>query len=74
VRKLSFMGSMTTVAAVSRAAADSITPLSLELGGKNASTVFEDADLELAIRNVVDCVLGGGSSIKREHALLFRGS
>ncbi len=40
--------------AVSKLAADNITPLSLELGGKNAFIVFDDADLDLAVRNAVD--------------------
>lgn len=54
VKKISFTGSTRAGAAVSKLAADGITPLTLELGGKNALLVLEDADLELAVRNAVD--------------------
>ncbi|KIW24246.1 uncharacterized protein PV07_09974 [Cladophialophora immunda] len=54
VRKVSFTGSTRAGAAVSKLAADSITPLSLELGGKNCLIVFEDADMDLAVRNIID--------------------
>lgn len=54
VKKLSFTGSSNAGIAVSKIAAESLIPLSLELGGKNAIIVFEDADLDLALRNAVD--------------------
>ncbi|KAJ9641169.1 uncharacterized protein PV06_01027 [Exophiala oligosperma] len=54
VRKVSFTGSTRGGAAVSKLAADSITPLSLELGGKNAMIIFDDADVDLAVRNALD--------------------
>lgn len=54
VRKVSFTGSTRGGAAVSKLAADSIIPLSLELGGKNSLIVFDDADVDLAVRGAVD--------------------
>ena len=54
VRKVSFTGSTKGGAAISKLAADSITPLSLELGGKNAMIVFADADINLAVRGAMD--------------------
>ena len=39
---------------MSKIATDTITPLSLELGGKNALIVFDDADLDLAVSCAVD--------------------
>ncbi|KAK5053789.1 hypothetical protein LTR84_001751 [Exophiala bonariae] len=54
VKKISFTGSTKAGAAVSKLAADKITPLTLELGGKNAIVVLEDADVDLAVRNAVD--------------------
>lgn len=54
VRKVSFTGSTKAGAIVSKLVADNITPLSLELGGKNAMIIFDDADLELAVQNAVD--------------------
>ncbi|KAF3058461.1 Aldehyde dehydrogenase [Daldinia childiae] len=41
-------------AAVARTAADSITPVALELGGKNAMTIFEDADFDAAVRTALE--------------------
>lgn len=54
IKKISFTGSTRAGAAVSKLAADKITPLTLELGGKNALIVLDDADLDLAVRNAVD--------------------
>jgi len=46
VRKVAFTGSIMAGQAIGRVAADKIMPLTLELGGKSASIVFEDADLK----------------------------
>src|SRR5919106_90255 len=46
VAKISFTGSTEVGASIARASADNITRVSLELGGKSASIVFGDADLE----------------------------
>lgn len=48
VRKLAFTGSVVAGQVIGRIAADKIMPLTLELGGKSASIVFADADLERA--------------------------
>lgn len=48
VRKLSFTGSVPVGKSVMRAAADSVTPVTLELGGKNPFVVLPDADVEEA--------------------------
>lgn len=54
VRKISFTGSTNTGIAVLQAAARNVTPATLELGGKNAFIVFEDADLELAVAGALE--------------------
>src|SRR5262249_11032173 len=46
VDKVAFTGSTATGAEIMRTAADTITRLTLELGGKSPSLVFADADLE----------------------------
>ncbi|EPK5281656.1 aldehyde dehydrogenase family protein [Pseudomonas aeruginosa] len=51
VRKVTFTGSTKAGAAVLHSAADNITPALLELGGKNAYIVFDDADLDRAVRD-----------------------
>ena len=48
VDKISFTGGNATARAVATAAAEHHTPLVLELGGKSASLIFEDADAESA--------------------------
>ena len=48
VRKLAFTGSIAAGQTIGRIAADKIMPLTLELGGKSACIVFDDADLSAA--------------------------
>jgi aldehyde dehydrogenase (NAD+) len=48
VSKISFTGSPATARRIMQAAVTGLTPLVLELGGKSANIVFEDADLEAA--------------------------
>ena len=50
VRKLSFTGSTRVGALLFRQCADTIKRLSLELGGNAPLIVFDDADLDLAVR------------------------
>jgi 5-carboxymethyl-2-hydroxymuconic-semialdehyde dehydrogenase len=52
VDRISFTGSTATGRRVAAAAAQNITPVSLELGGKSPFVVFADADLEDAANNV----------------------
>ena len=62
VRLVSFTGSTGAGAAVAGAAARNITPAVLELGGKDALVVFDDADLDRA----VEIALEGGFYNKGE--------
>jgi acyl-CoA reductase-like NAD-dependent aldehyde dehydrogenase len=55
---ITFTGSRETGVAVSRAAADNLKHVHLELGGKNAILVMEDADLELAVEGIVWSAFG----------------
>ena len=48
IDKISFTGSGSTAQKVMSAAAANLTPVALELGGKSANVVFEDADLDAA--------------------------
>jgi aminomuconate-semialdehyde/2-hydroxymuconate-6-semialdehyde dehydrogenase len=49
VDAITFTGSSTTGGAIMKAAADGVTAVSAELGGKNAGIVFADADLDAAV-------------------------
>jgi aminomuconate-semialdehyde/2-hydroxymuconate-6-semialdehyde dehydrogenase len=51
--RVCFTGSVATGRAVAAAAGGQLTPVSLELGGKSPLIVFEDADLDLAVRHAV---------------------
>ena len=53
VDKVAFTGSTATGRAIARAAADNITKVTLELGGKSPQVVFPDADLEAAANGVI---------------------
>lgn len=48
VRHVTFTGSVSTAQHVLRAAAENITPVVSELGGKSPQIVFDDADIDLA--------------------------
>ena len=58
VAKVGFTGETATGASILRASADNITRCSLELGGKSASVVFADADLERCIAETPMAVFG----------------
>ena len=53
VRAISFTGGSSTGAAISAAAAPKFKKLSLELGGKNATVVFDDCDFDAALSTAI---------------------
>lgn len=54
IARISFTGSPETARLIGQAAAKNLTPVSFELGGKSPLIVFEDADLDLALSNMVE--------------------
>ncbi len=60
VDRISFTGSPDTARAIAMAAAPNLTPLSFELGGKSPFIVFDDADLEAAVRTAVAQFMNAG--------------
>ena len=50
INKISFTGSPEVGRQIMRAAADNVTRVGLELGGKSPNIIFEDADIEAAVR------------------------
>jgi acyl-CoA reductase-like NAD-dependent aldehyde dehydrogenase len=54
VRRISFTGSVATARLVGAAAAQNVTPVSFELGGKSPLLIMEDADLDLAVDLAVE--------------------
>jgi aldehyde dehydrogenase (NAD+) len=58
VQKITFTGGPATARAILRTCAELIKPVVMELGGKSANLIFEDADLESAIKYGTLRVLG----------------
>ncbi|MCI1003643.1 MULTISPECIES: aldehyde dehydrogenase [unclassified Herbaspirillum] len=53
VKRVSFTGGTTTGKHIAHIAADKMMPVSLELGGKSPTMVFEDADIDHAVAGVL---------------------
>lgn len=53
VRRVAFTGGTSTGRHLARIAADKVMPISLELGGKSPTVVFDDADLDHAVNGVL---------------------
>ncbi|ALU88516.1 NAD-dependent dehydrogenase protein [Herbaspirillum rubrisubalbicans M1] len=53
VKRVSFTGGTTTGKHIAHIAADKMMPVSLELGGKSPTMVFEDADVDHAVAGVL---------------------
>jgi acyl-CoA reductase-like NAD-dependent aldehyde dehydrogenase len=74
VRKIAFTGETATGIKIMKAAADTMTRLSLELGGKSPNIIFADADLERAIPGAATAVFGnaGQDCCARSRVLVER--
>lgn len=59
IRKVVFVGSPATGRHIATACAQRCIPCVLELGGKSANIVFEDADLEFALRGAQAAIFSG---------------
>jgi aldehyde dehydrogenase (NAD+) len=60
IGKLSFTGSIATARKIIQASAETVKPLTLELGGKSAHIMFPDADLDTAV--ALAAMLGVGAN------------
>ncbi|OCB22467.1 aldehyde dehydrogenase family protein [Mycobacterium intracellulare] len=72
VRLLAFTGSGGVGRSVAREAADRLVPTILELGGKSANIVFEDADLEKATASALTICVGAGQQCAALSRLLVQ--
>ena len=70
-----YTGNCTVGKIVSRAAAEHLTPVVLELGGKNPVVVETDADLAIAARKIVDGRFknGGQFCVAPDYVLVAEG-
>lgn len=63
VDRITFTGSTATGRAVAAAAAHNLVPVTLELGGKGATIVFEDSDLDLAAATTARAVFNNTGQV-----------
>jgi aldehyde dehydrogenase (NAD+) len=75
IQMLSFTGSTRAGILVAKSAADSIKRVTQELGGKSPNIIFEDADLEPAVRGAVRNIMSNsGQSCNAPSRLLVHAS
>ena len=74
VDMVSFTGSTRAGKAISKAAADTIKRVTLELGGKGANLVFADADEQAVARGTSMCFLNSGQSCNAPTRMLVEAS
>lgn len=60
---ITFTGSLDTGRSVMEAAAETITPVTLELGGNNPAVVLPDADLDEAIREIASGIFTNAGQV-----------
>jgi aminomuconate-semialdehyde/2-hydroxymuconate-6-semialdehyde dehydrogenase len=63
VDRITFTGSTGTGRAIAGAAAERLTPVTLELGGKGASLIFDDCDLDLAAATTARAVFNNSGQV-----------
>lgn len=75
VKRVAFTGGTTTGRQIAHLAADKMMPVSLELGGKSPTMVFDDADLDHAVKGVLygifsssgeSCIAGSRLFVQRK--------
>ena len=74
VDMVSFTGSTRAGALITKAAADSVKRVSLELGGKGANVIFADADEKAVTRGVRHCFQNSGQSCNAPTRMLVERS
>jgi len=74
VDMVSFTGSTRAGIAISKAAADTLKRVSLELGGKGANIIFADADEKAVKRGVIHCMQNSGQSCNAPTRMMVEGS
>ncbi|SEW45104.1 aldehyde dehydrogenase (NAD+) [Cognatiyoonia koreensis] len=74
VAMISFTGSTRAGKAISKAAAESLKRVTLELGGKGANVIFADADEKAVKRGVIHCMQNTGQSCNAPTRMLVEES
>ncbi|GAB3062240.1 aldehyde dehydrogenase [Intrasporangium mesophilum] len=71
VDRVTFTGESGTGRIIMSAAAQNLTPVSLELGGKGANVVFDDADLDNAVHWAVESIFRNAGQVCLAGSRLF---
>jgi aminomuconate-semialdehyde/2-hydroxymuconate-6-semialdehyde dehydrogenase len=71
VDRITFTGETGTGRIIGKAAAQNLTPVSLELGGKNCNLVFADADLDNAVHWSIQSIFRNAGQICLSGSRLF---
>ncbi|MCK4713608.1 MAG: aldehyde dehydrogenase family protein, partial [Marinosulfonomonas sp.] len=74
VDMVSFTGSTRAGALITKAAADTVKRVSLELGGKGANIIYADADAKAVKRGVLHCMQNSGQSCNAPTRMLVERS
>jgi aldehyde dehydrogenase (NAD+) len=74
VDMVSFTGSTRAGVAITKNAADSVKRVALELGGKGANIIFDDADEKAVARGVRQCFMNSGQSCNAPTRMLVQSS
>ncbi|MEM7059372.1 MAG: aldehyde dehydrogenase family protein, partial [Pseudomonadota bacterium] len=74
VQMISFTGSTRAGIAISKNAADTLKRVTLELGGKGANIIFDDADDQAVERGVLHCFNNAGQSCSAPTRMLVQRS
>ena len=72
VDMVSFTGSTRAGIAISKAAANTLKRVTLELGGKGANIIFDDADSKAVKRGVLHCMENSGQSCNAPSRMLVQ--
>ncbi|MCU1483020.1 MAG: gbsA [Subtercola sp.] len=72
VRLIAFTGSVETGRHIAKVAAERLVPAILELGGKSANIVFDDADLDRALQSALTITVGAGQQCAALSRLLVQ--
>ncbi|MDA9802875.1 aldehyde dehydrogenase [bacterium] len=71
VDRITFTGESTTGKIISAAASEHLIPISLELGGKGANIVFDDADLDNAVNWAIQAIFRNAGQVCLAGSRLF---
>lgn len=71
VDRITFTGESTTGKIIAAAASENLIPVSLELGGKGANIVFDDADLDNAVNWAIQAIFRNAGQVCLAGSRLF---